>query len=97
MFGAPWTEDESGLRRDSPYSPCRPAERFRHNLFHESQQVKELPGGKLEVIYRLTAAQEMIPWLMSWGSAVEVLEPPWLRERLIKNIEETMHYYLKND
>lgn len=93
-----WTEDESGAPEEIRLIVrAGPAERFRHNLFHESQQVKELPGGKLEVIYRLTAAQEMIPWLMSWGSAVEVLEPPWLRERLIKNIEETMHYYLKND
>lgn len=70
-----------------------PAERFRHNLFHESQQAKELPGGELEVVYRLTAAQEMIPWLMSWGDAVEVLEPAWLREQLINNLQETLRYY----
>ncbi|HHV35607.1 MAG TPA: WYL domain-containing protein [Syntrophomonadaceae bacterium] len=49
-----------------------------HNLFHESQSVRELPEGKLEVTYLLTGAQEMIPWLMSWGGAVEVLEPALL-------------------
>jgi len=47
----------------------------------------------LEVTYRLTGAQEMIPWLMSWGGAVEVLEPLWLREELIRNLQETMRYY----
>ena len=89
-----WTDDESGeLERVRLKVRAGPAERFRHNLFHESQQAKELPGGELEVVYRLTAAQEMIPWLMSWGDAVEVLEPAWLREQLINNLQETLRYY----
>ena len=89
-----WTDDESGeLERVRLKVRAGPAERFRHNLFHESQQAKELPGGELEVVYRLTAAQEMIPWLMIWGDAVEVLEPDWLREQLINNLQETLRYY----
>ena len=27
----------------------------------------------------------MIPWLVSWSDAIEVLEPAWLREQLIDN------------
>jgi predicted DNA-binding transcriptional regulator YafY len=89
-----WTEDESGdLETVRLKVRAGPAERFRHNLFHESQRTKELSGGMLEVTYRLTGAQEMIPWLMSWGGAVEVLEPLWLREELIRNLQETMRYY----
>ena len=89
-----WTEDGCGeLERVRLRVRAGPSERFRHNLFHESQSAKDLPGGRLEVTYRLTAAQEMIPWLMSWGDAIEVLEPVWLREELIKNLQETMRYY----
>lgn len=89
-----WTENESGeLETVRLRVRAGPAERFRHNLFHESQQTKELPGGELEVIYRLTAAQEMIPWLMSWGDAIEVLEPAWLREQLIDNLQKTLRCY----
>ncbi|HHV35608.1 MAG TPA: WYL domain-containing protein [Syntrophomonadaceae bacterium] len=43
----------------------------------------------------MTGAQEMIPWLMSWGGAVEVLEPAWLREQLIRSLQETLHCYLQ--
>jgi predicted DNA-binding transcriptional regulator YafY len=71
-----------------------PAERFRHNLFHESQRVQELTDGGIEVTYLLAGAQEMIPWLMSWGGAVEVLEPAWLREQLISSLQETLRCYL---
>ena len=89
-----WTEDQSGeLERVRLKVKAGPAERFRHNLFHESQQCAELPGGALEVTYRLTAAQEMVSWLMSWGDAIEVLEPPWLREELIKTLQDAMHCY----
>lgn len=89
-----WTDDESGdLDMVRLHVSAGPAERFRHNLFHESQRIRELPGGRLEVTYRLTGAQEMIPWLMSWGGAVEVLEPAWLREQLIRTLQETMRYY----
>lgn len=89
-----WTEDGS-KEPETVRLRIRagPAERFRHNLFHESQRNRELDGGELEVSFRLTAAQEMIAWLMSWGSAIELLEPAWLREELIHNLRETMHLY----
>jgi len=91
-----WTEDEAGELETVRIAVCAgPAERFRHNLFHESQQVHELPDGRLEVTYRLAGAEEMIPWLMSWGDAVEVLEPSWLREQLIRSLQETIRCYLK--
>ena len=72
-----------------------PAERFRHTLFHESQRVQELPGGEIEVTFRLMGAQEMISWLMSWGGAVEVIEPAWLRKQLIQELQKLLLRYQK--
>ncbi|MGB4504372.1 MAG: WYL domain-containing protein [Syntrophaceticus sp.] len=90
-----WTDDESGDLETVRLKVCAgPAERFRHNLFHESQRVRNIPDGMVEVTYRLAGVQEMIPWLMSWGNAVEVLEPAWLREQLIRSLQETMRCYL---
>jgi predicted DNA-binding transcriptional regulator YafY len=92
-----WTDDQAGELETVRIHVCAgTAERFRHNLFHESQGVYELSDGRLEVTYRLTGAQEMIPWLMSWGNEVEVLEPAWLREQLIRSLQETLHCYLQN-
>ncbi|HHV34590.1 MAG TPA: WYL domain-containing protein [Syntrophomonadaceae bacterium] len=90
-----WTDDEAGDLETVRLKVCAgPAERFRHNLFHESQGIREFPDGGIEVTYRLAGAQEMIPWLMSWGGAVEVLEPAWLREQLISSLQETLRCYL---
>lgn len=69
------------------------AEKFRVTRYHDSQQTKELPNGEIEVTFTVTGAQEMIPWLMTWGPTIEVLEPNWLREALAENLEETLKLY----
>ncbi len=69
------------------------AERFRINRYHDSQQTKELPDGSIEVSFLLSGAQEMIPWLMTWGSTMELLEPQWLREALAEQLAKALAYY----
>lgn len=70
------------------------AEKFRVTRYHESQVNKELPGGELEVTFTVTGAEEMIPWLMTWGSTLEVVEPHWLREAFVANLVETLKNYI---
>jgi predicted DNA-binding transcriptional regulator YafY len=71
------------------------AERFRAVSFHGSQKVTPLPDGEAEVTFKVYGAAEMIPWLMSWGPTVEVIEPQWLREELLKNLRITVDAYLQ--
>ena len=71
------------------------AARFQLVSFHDSQKVKMHPGGSAEVTFRVTGASEMVPWLMSWGLAVEVLEPQWLREALVGSLQQTLEKYDK--
>ncbi len=69
------------------------AERFKLVSFHDSQQVRSLPGDEIEVTYRVTGAREMLPWLMSWGAAIEVQKPAWLREALVSGLREMLSIY----
>lgn len=69
------------------------AERFRNLDFHPSQIVNELSSGDIEVIFRVQGANEMVPWLVSWGAAIKVLEPEWLREKVITNLQKTIEHY----
>ncbi|MDQ0287866.1 putative DNA-binding transcriptional regulator YafY, partial [Desulfofundulus luciae] len=86
-----WTEEEPGppetvRLRVSPGL----AHKFRVTRYHLSQAVKELPDGGIEVRFEVAGAGEMIPWLLSWGAALEVLEPEWLRETMIEVLEEML-------
>jgi predicted DNA-binding transcriptional regulator YafY len=91
---ATWTSD-GGTRLESVKLRVNrgTAERFREIMFHESQQIKELGNGDIEVSYRLTGANEMIPWLASWGPEIKILEPTWLAEEIVSYLESTLALY----
>jgi proteasome accessory factor B len=67
------------------------AHRVRESVWHRSQQISELPDGRLEMTVRVAGIVEIRPWIMSWGDAVEVLEPPELRQVVataVRNLAE---------
>ena len=58
------------------------ADRVREREWHESQELRDLPGGRLEVSLRLGALPEIERWVLSWGGDAEVIQPRELRDRL---------------
>jgi predicted DNA-binding transcriptional regulator YafY len=58
------------------------AERVREREWHESQEMRELPGGALELRLRLGALMEIEQWVLGWGAAAEVVAPVELRTQL---------------
>jgi len=89
-----WTEEEPG-----PVETVRLkvapglAHKFRVTRYHPSQVTEELPDGWLEVRFELCGVEEMIPWLLGWGTGLEVLEPAWLREGIVEALEEMLSLY----
>lgn len=58
------------------------ADRIREREWHESQALRELADGRLELTLRLGALPEIERWVLTWGAHAEVLQPKELRERL---------------
>lgn len=58
------------------------ADRVREREWHESQEMRELPGGGLELKLRLGALVEVEQWVLGWGAAAEVMAPGELREAM---------------
>ena len=58
------------------------AERVREREGHESQVMRERPGGGLELRLRLGALTEAESWILGWGAEAEVMAPPELRASL---------------
>jgi predicted DNA-binding transcriptional regulator YafY len=56
------------------------AHRVRESIWHRSQRMVELPDGRVELTVTVAGIVEIRPWILSWGDAVEVLEPPELRD-----------------
>jgi proteasome accessory factor B len=75
-----WSSDTTAvahvrLRFDASVAP-----RVRESIWHRSQQISELPDGGIEMTLTVAGIVEIRPWILGWGDAVEVLEPPELRE-----------------
>ena len=69
------------------------AERVREREWHESQEMRELPDGGLEVRMRLGALLEVEQWVLGWGAAAEVVAPAELRASIRKTVAKLAANY----
>lgn len=60
----------------------------RQFLFHPSQEMAELPDGRLEVRFTAGGLREMCWHLFTWGRHVEVVEPEELRALYARSLAE---------
>jgi predicted DNA-binding transcriptional regulator YafY len=58
------------------------AESIRGRRWHASQELTEMPAGRLRLAMRLTSLKEVDRWVLSWGAHVTVVRPKALAVRL---------------
>lgn len=56
------------------------ADYIREKRWHPSQELRELPGGGLEMRLELSSLGEVQRWILSWGGSAQVVAPPELVE-----------------
>lgn len=69
------------------------AGRIREREWHESQELRELPGGALELTLRLGALSEVEQWVLGWGAAAEIVGPAELRENVRRTVAALAKLY----
>ena len=56
---------------------------IRERVWHPTQKLRELAGGRLDLSFTCGESYEVTAWVASWREAVEALEPEGLREELV--------------
>ena len=51
-------------------------------VWHESQEIRRLREGEIELRLELGGLEEVERWILSWGEHAEVIAPKALRERI---------------
>ncbi|HET6379741.1 MAG TPA: transcriptional regulator [candidate division Zixibacteria bacterium] len=69
------------------------AHRVRESVWHRSQRLTDLPDGGVEMRLSVAGIVEIRPWILTWGDAVEVLEPPELREVVATTVRRAAQRY----
>jgi len=61
--------------------------------FHPTQTAERDAEGRLVVRFRAGGAQEMSWHLFTWGTSVEILEPPSLRQRIVALLRAALDHH----
>lgn len=72
---------------------ARVADRVRERVWHDSQELTELPAGQIELSMKLGALPEVEGWILSWGPEAEVLGPAELRKRVAASASALARLY----
>ena len=62
-------------------------------IWHESQKLRKLENGGLELTFRVAGLEEIRMWAMSLGPEAEVIAPPELRNIIRDNLTRAVDLY----
>lgn len=65
--------------------------------FHPTQTAERDGEGRLVVRFRAGGAQEMCWHVFTWGTSVEILDPPSLRERVVSLLRDALAHHQGTD
>ena len=69
------------------------AGQIKERVWHESQEIKDLADGRLEVTLQLDSLEEILRWILGWGPAAEVLTPKELVDLVCSSAEAIRKKY----
>lgn len=62
-------------------------------LWIDNQQIQEQPDGSIIFSADVNSLREISSWILGWGKGCEVIEPPELKELVIRLAKETLENY----
>ena len=77
-----WQSENAKLEKIVLRFNGRAAQLVRERNWHPSQQIQELADGSLELSLTLNSLEEIVPWILSWGKACEVISPAKLLKKV---------------
>jgi predicted DNA-binding transcriptional regulator YafY len=69
----------------------------RERQFHSSQQIEDLPGGKIRLTMNVVTDWELQAWVMGFGPAAKVIHPAAFAQRIVESLEEARATYLRTE
>jgi len=65
----------------------------RERVWHPSQSLEAQADGSLLLRFQASGEFEIMRWILGWGSEVEVIEPPALRQALTQRLQTASRQY----
>ncbi|MCJ7774452.1 MAG: WYL domain-containing protein [Desulfobacterales bacterium] len=62
-------------------------------IWHESQVLKKLPDGSLEMTFKVAGLDEIRQWVMGFGPEATVLSPDKLKDMVVNGLKKSLAQY----
>ena len=59
----------------------------------EDQKITEIDDHTIRLTFSCSSDIEIVPWVLSFGSAVKVIQPDWLKEEILDQVNKTAALY----
>lgn len=69
------------------------AEYVRSRIWHPSQQVREIEGGRIKMKMHVGGEFELVSWILSFGASARVVSPERLRRRVEAELARSLDNY----
>ena len=73
------------------------AQLIRERRWHQSQEIKELGNGEIELRMELSSLVEIVPWILSWGIHARAVGPRELVEAVAGEVRELGRVYGRSE
>jgi len=87
-----WTSDGPPTELVLRFSP-RVASRVAETTWHESQEIRHLSDGSVELRLLIAEPTEIRHWILGWGKECEVIAPAMLRDSIAAELKEALDTY----
>jgi predicted DNA-binding transcriptional regulator YafY len=62
-------------------------------IWHHTQKVKRHKDGSVTLTFQVDGLNEIIRWVLGWGSRATVIQPPELRDLILAQLDESLRAY----
>jgi predicted DNA-binding transcriptional regulator YafY len=62
-------------------------------IWHHTQKVKRNKDGTVTLTFRVDGLNEIIRWVLGWGSRATVIQPPELRDLIFAQLDDSLRVY----
>jgi predicted DNA-binding transcriptional regulator YafY len=66
---------------------------MQETIWHPSQMLERQQDGSMIMTLRVTYTVDLYSWILRWGEKVEVLEPPEIRQEIMRTAKATLQVY----
>jgi predicted DNA-binding transcriptional regulator YafY len=87
-----WLADTDAVEVRLRFAP-EAARSVREAHWHASQRLEDIAGGGVEMRLAVASTIELVPWILGWGGACEVLAPPALRDEVARQLRHAASRY----